>query len=130
MLRAKLDLETWFIFFLSSYSKEKYINKGSLNLLLFESLQKSSKWKSMLFNLLVTLRNYNWYRIVFHFVVMGRVYPNPKTRRVLVQFCKPEATRTRIFHNLISPKLPEPKLFNISKTRSYPNPKSKPEGTR
>ena len=57
-------------------------------------------------------------------VVMGRVYPNPR------HFTEPEATRTRTFKNLTSPKLLEPELFKISKTRSYPNPKLKPEGTR
>ena len=54
-------------------------------------------------------------------VVVDRVYPNPKTRRVFFA----------IFTN---PKLPEPELFAISWTWNYPNPKfsgfHKPEATR
>ena len=44
---------------------------------------------------------------------MGRVYPNPKTRRVFGDFHKPEATRTRTFQNLLSPNLPEPEKFEF-----------------
>ena len=46
-------------------------------------------------------------------IVMGRVYPNPKTRRVFGDFHKPEATRTRTFQNLLSPNLPEPEKFEF-----------------
>ena len=46
-------------------------------------------------------------------VVMGRVYPNPKTRRVLGHFHKPEATRTRNFENFLSPNVPEPEIFEF-----------------
>ena len=65
-----------------------------------------------------------------HVVVMGRVYPNPKTRRVLGHFCKPEATRTRTFQESINPKVPEPENFEFFQTRSNPNPNFKPAGTR
>ena len=68
--------------------------------------------------------------IVYLIVVVDRVYPNPKTRRVFSHFYKPEATRTRTFCNFENPELPEPEVFRISETRSYPNPKFKPAGTR
>ena len=61
---------------------------------------------------------------------MGRVYPNPKTRRVLGDFFKPEATRTRTFQKSTYPKIPEPENLEFLDTRSYPNPKFKPAGTR
>ena len=61
---------------------------------------------------------------------MGRVYPNPKTRRVFGDFWEPEATRTRSFLEPISPKVPEPENFEFLQTWSYPNPKFKPAGTR
>ena len=44
---------------------------------------------------------------------MGRVYPNPKTRRVFGDFHKPEATGTRTFEDLLSPKLPEPEIYEF-----------------
>ena len=65
-----------------------------------------------------------------YLVVVDQVYPNPKTRRVLGHFYKPEATWTRISSNFTNPELPEPEVFRISQTRSYPNPKFKPVGTR
>ena len=43
-------------------------------------------------------------------IVMGRVYPNPKTRRVFGHFNKPEATRTRTFLEFMNPKVPEPEV--------------------
>ena len=46
-------------------------------------------------------------------LVMGRVYPNPKTRRVFDDFHKPEATRTRNFDDLLGPKLPEPEIYEF-----------------
>ena len=63
-------------------------------------------------------------------LVMGRVYPNPKTRPEpeafsptrsnpnpkFSQFHKPETTRTRTFQDFKNPKLPEPEI----KTRGYP----------
>ena len=36
-------------------------------------------------------------------LVVNRVYPNPKTRRVLGYFPEPEATRTRTFQKFINP---------------------------
>ena len=61
---------------------------------------------------------------------MGRVYPNPKTRPEPAAFSstrsylnpnfsdfqKPKTTRTRSFHDLKNPKLPEPEI----ETRGYP----------
>ena len=49
---------------------------------------------------------YNQIKISYHTIsllVVDRVYPNPKTRRVLGNFCKPERTRTRGFLNLQYP---------------------------
>ena len=57
---------------------------------------------------------------------MGRVYPNPKTRRVLAHFSKPEPTRTRRFQEFLYPKVPEPEIIEKYQTRQDPNPKSKP----
>ena len=61
---------------------------------------------------------------------MGRVYPNPKTRRVLGVFFIPEATRTRIFQKSTYPKVPEPENVEVFiypklpeseiQTRGYP----------
>ena len=93
-----------------------YKEKSQLNLL-FKTI-----WKS---NITVS-------RILLQInsVVMGRVYQNPKTRRVLGDFFKPEATRTRTFQKFIYPKIPEPEIFEFLDTRRYPNPKFKPAGTR
>ena len=47
--------------------------------------------------------------------MVDRVYPNPKTWRVL-QFREPETTRTQSFQDFSNPKLPEPEI----QTRGYP----------
>ena len=47
---------------------------------------------------------------------MGRVYPNPKTRRVLDVFPEPDWTRTRKNLKFPNPKKPEPEV----QTRGYP----------
>ena len=41
--------------------------------------------------------------IYIYLIVVDRVYPNPKTRRVLGYFPEPEATRTRTFQKFINP---------------------------
>ena len=56
-------------------------------------------------------------------LVVNRVYPNPKTRRVLGYFPEPEATRTRTFQKFINPnpKVKPAGLKNGKKREKSPN---------
>ena len=56
--------------------------------------------------------------------------PSETKMSVTPLFFIPEATPTRIFQKSTYPKVPEPENFVLLDTRSYPNPKFKPAGTR
>ena len=84
-------------------------------------------WESTSFASTATEFN-SWAILRSKLIVMGRVYPNPKTRRVLDVFSKPEATRTRSFQDFVNPELPEPDIFWIFYTRNKPEPEVQTRG--
>ena len=53
----------------------------------------------------------------YYLLVVDRVYPNPKTRRVLGIFSKPEETRTRTFEILQYPNPIKPEILFQYETR-------------